>query len=1251
MKKLKYMMLIVFILSCITLQVNLADNTYTAKADTLTESQMNTPIIISPNKYDCFTDKDTLYNEINQCDINEIKIQDYEANFLNVENEQNKIVNIVPLELLQHRGEYIFIGKEYGFFIKTQAFNGDNNYPNPGYPCNKSSVFVFDIDVNTELSGINYIHIKIEPLFCYDFLTSNAGSVRPYYHNYNSPNKEIKKNKSYFLSNVQFFSNILNQQHQNVNDSGYNANNDLGTIILSTIYGYSGQIKYFDAQKMLQNTIQVAAGLIPIYSEVLTIMQLLSDYNVAVYDSIQVQDNSGIGTLTCYGENKEEQIQNYNHLIKTANGKLPESIKSAILYGINDDGQDYVSFKMFTNYSTNPEDAWYQLLQAGISLKVVEAITNSSDITSFNNMGINSYNQNVYTDPITNDVNHVGSYNFDFRNAKYYDLVLDDTTNANNVHLLSNNKNYFKFTPEFTGQYALNLTNSTNINKTINDANGNNISESNGFYSLIAEMTYYIELTNMSSQPIHTQLVINTRTYNLHQSNTITKPNGNYLIRITGNNGCYTINSSLSAVKIMNFSNTLTFNTLNNNNTNNYDININNDYVYVLLSGNAGTTNLTSAVPQNASGTALTNTNNAYYKLYNLNKTAGKYYYIKIQATSSVLPNIVFYEANGNEIPATVIPNSHNKTLETTILLSTSPFYIGIKGSESSYSFSIVDLLTAGAFYIDGISANQYYKDSNNCVLIPLGINSAVNYNITYVLNNGYTYNDIYLRNSTSSMYISNAVLTLTSNCALGLSKSVELAFNSNISINIITSFSNYVNNYSLVIDENSDRTAKLSIVFSNVTFLTHVSYNYGSTNGTINISSGTTKYTILSSVDTITSGILLSVNIVNFTAQKGDTAKTYTNNTHFSLSAKNINIRYGGGTGTSSNPYLITNIRHYFNLSYSNTSSTFFKQTQNLNFSGIGSSSVPIINSFNATYDGNSKNIDNLNLSMTSSNTRYSVFATNIYGVVKYIKYNSLTLSNSTTRNMGAICANNYGEIRNITISGFNISNSSTISLMGGIAARNEGTIYLCIITNINMTANNSSNSSSSYLGGIAGSNYNGNIELSSISGTITSTARYIGGIAGTNNANGYIFTCASTSTINGYYYIGGITGINSGEIYNCIGAGTLNLNSNNNGNFAVGGMVGINASSGTVHAGYTSSYCIVNYTGPTINSQTFCPRMGRIVGENNASSSSVYGFSGVSTTINTGNLQNPYRYGFMWTQTFDQTMYAKGNNVGKQN
>ena len=102
-------------------------------------SSIDTPVEIYQGKYDDYTERDEARMTATSSQV--FKIEDYKTEiyplFTTVYTQDNPIVQIVPRELFTHRGEYFYVGAEYGFYVDTRANTEVGNI---------STVFVFDME-------------------------------------------------------------------------------------------------------------------------------------------------------------------------------------------------------------------------------------------------------------------------------------------------------------------------------------------------------------------------------------------------------------------------------------------------------------------------------------------------------------------------------------------------------------------------------------------------------------------------------------------------------------------------------------------------------------------------------------------------------------------------------------------------------------------------------------------------------------------------------------------------------------------------------------------------------------------------------------------------------------------------------------------------------------------------------------------------------------------------------------------------
>jgi hypothetical protein len=175
-------------------------------------------------------------------------------------------------------------------------------------------------------------------------------------------------------------------------------------------------------------------------------------------------------------------------------------------------------------------------------------------------------------------------------------------------------------------------------------------------------------------------------------------------------------------------------------------------------------------------------------------------------------------------------------------------------------------------------------------------------------------------------------------------------------------------------------------------------------------------------------------------------------------------------------------------------------------------------------------------------------------------------------------------------------------------------------------------------YVGGLVGTNNQGTISDSSVSGVIVAERTHAGGLVGTN-FRGHISNCHTQVTVNGTNLIGGITGNNThlSQIINNHATGTIS------GTKEVGGLVGQNIGliksssfSGRVEASSATETRAGGLVGDNFNSATICCSfadatvlasngidVGGLVGRNNGSSISFsYATGTVSGVNNVGGL-----------------------------
>ena len=167
-----------------------------------------------------------------------------------------------------------------------------------------------------------------------------------------------------------------------------------------------------------------------------------------------------------------------------------------------------------------------------------------------------------------------------------------------------------------------------------------------------------------------------------------------------------------------------------------------------------------------------------------------------------------------------------------------------------------------------------------------------------------------------------------------------------------------------------------------------------------------------------------------------------------------------------------------------------------------------------------------------------------------------------TTTRPFTGTFDGNNHKISNLKIE----SENQYVGMFGYISG---GTIKNLLLENVNITG------TSTHIGGLAGSNYNGTIANVGVTGEVTGTSNYVGGLLGYNS--GTITNAYSTVAVSGgTSYVGGLVGQSTGTITNTYAVGKVTAT----GTSYVGGLTGYKA--GTVN----NSYWAIDVSGQSTSS-----------------------------------------------------------------
>lgn len=513
-KRFSFELIITTIIFCvITLfGVLLVDSVSTSVVDALEISAIN---------YDAYTDSDTLLNGTST-------IRDYVKSLYRSTVSWNgtkysvtaddPIVQIVPKSLFATEGEYLHIGKEYGFFVKTKADSYESLTYSTVDPYNKNvEVLVFDITTDTDIydpQNPDLITVRIEPLFQYRyayidykskrfFSDNNISPLDSFYLPYSIPEGStfvvpkplstlstgFDQTWNYFLKDISISSTLLNEQELNDTDNGYVASTDNGYFITQFDYKYEGfvsEVSEEDKVSMGLNAIGMISGALsfvpgPI-GEFAGVLGLILSGAQSV-ESMSIVSGNGtpaVNTSVSNGQatavnqftTKADQIENYSSPLT---GR-PCLTKNATCNVRGDDHHGNVWYRNGDHATayvrvSHTED-WHTRLEREITLSIVDKKGN------------------------TYQPNKSSQYKFLINEPVYKTVDLDKETQLN---LLADGDNYFQFKPKHTSDYkfAFEGGNPADVSvKTGNDTGFVNATKEGDVYSyrMLAGVTYKIKV-------------------------------------------------------------------------------------------------------------------------------------------------------------------------------------------------------------------------------------------------------------------------------------------------------------------------------------------------------------------------------------------------------------------------------------------------------------------------------------------------------------------------------------------------------------------------------------------------------------------------------------------------------------------------------------------------------------------------------------------------------------------------------------
>ena len=1148
--------------------------------------------LVTAGMFDDYTNSDTLLNMPSKT-ISEYKtdvsLYRSTASIETINNQHSltvegddPIVNIVPKELFINIGDHLYIGKEYGFYVNTIAQS--TNSPN-----RRSTVMVFDIIANYD-TNMRY-SLRVEPLFQYEYayltygntplLISNGNdySVNVYYFvsqavvipipRYINSNFVYAEVEEFYLKDIAFAAQIFNEQGKNYYDTGYNAVEDRGSFFTEIEYTYDGYSRDMINTPLEQDvlfavdTVSLLLGAVslcvqdPIISTTASVLSLAFAagswvHNFATTNYLIFQD----GQLT--NENISSGRVYANEFPTTAEGQLNTNacLVKSLGFCVNTNGQDTILYGTGKNATakftiSNSGDDYFRIYRE-IGVQVVDSNGNQKSIS-------NSQYYDTYGTP---------------------DSITLNLESEESIYLLNNGSNTISFTANYLSDYIISVDTTESVLLKVNNEPVNG--EGNVFnMRLNANSLNQIEVYgNVDATSGVISITPSTALTNISIPATCT-----YLLAYDVDNiFCKNITISNTSAEITGIK---TFNG-----------SIFEEYMF----------NSIYTYPASSISTPLT--------------SGMKYFLISNTSSQEISTNVVLTDVEvlttGNNTNQTIVGN--NYTFKKFISSTTGSFAFTFNFEEVSLEMGLLDASSnivnvqrttktmiysnmSGIYWICYRAAATHSSSIGEIIINESNDSYQWKVNGTQVLNNsvslevGDSYEIAFIINNVELIEIWNKMETpfgSVNNNILGIAfdaptnqKLCELvplgvldAFGIQPELEVLTLPSSKI---SITGSVNNQTALGFNWQVKpgyNITEFKYAINGVGKPSAIVSSTTGTISVWDKANSE---AEVQLSISITqvkvgdgNFVAYHGDSTKAIV-----------INSCYAAGTGTSSDPFLISCIRHFNNINKTSKQGTayHYRQTINLDF---GNTATPRGVAFYGTYTPNGKSIKNIVVSDNSSL-------------------------------VGGLFSENYGYIYSFSAVSVTIDATHSGVIVGGLAGKNYGTLNGALITTVNITSRGRTGA----VGGIVGVNESG----ASVNGTSV-----IGNIKVKSD-------------------VGGIIGVNNGTLNGGLCTANIQYYQQSLTNRSVGGVVGLNNPAGRITGtvGYGGTITFGGYTGIAsswtgiVSELDFAPRMGRYIGENCASlnnivtpTSSQFG----SATIDKTNLT-----------TSQQVYVEKYNYIGNNN
>lgn len=413
------------------------------------------------NEVKCFTDSDYLYDAENQVINTAYTIQQYKTNLAGKKiGKDDYIVQIIPKSYFYTVGNVTKIGKEYGFFIKTEICL-------TGY---FSRVLVFDIDIGMNQYE-NELTYSVKPLFVFQYDSSASGVTLE------KIGDEPLVTEKFYLKNVCFGLSVFNENSYNTQDVyGYNKSFDNGPVILQSRYNSKGYSLEKWAEEARESELIIIKRLLGFFDD--TGLIEFASYVLDVYNDA----NSIAKFIAC-----EHTSSTYNNELNIVTYKDRNS------YGVNE--PYYRTSMIFTS-----DDVVYGVDKDHYAQSILLLETLGESYRVYENIKLD-----IVSVGVTGNVETISSgerCEYSVHSNNYREEMESNTNEL--VYTLPYGKKMFRFTPEYSGEYNIKHGSSENYDYYIYQSSSGSVaplSSLEGIYLKKGE-TYCIDVVNKTDKVI-----------------------------------------------------------------------------------------------------------------------------------------------------------------------------------------------------------------------------------------------------------------------------------------------------------------------------------------------------------------------------------------------------------------------------------------------------------------------------------------------------------------------------------------------------------------------------------------------------------------------------------------------------------------------------------------------------------------------------------------------------------------------------